>query len=266
MNTPSKEMMKECNRFVSQMQARYGLALIKSSYGSAADFEATMAVGLTKCNIDESTLNSVRMWLMNGLAPFSEYPPTLEAVVQLSNLVKAYPINEYAKSISTEWFKLNSVYSHSYNKNWNGDTNLSLLTKERVWVNAFEKIQASSEEISEALRRLSATALFRNFPPTIDQFCDAILAVRMKAPLVDEAWSLMFTNLGSVELHPLIKKARGLSKANDPRVTVSSQNVEDGFTQIYKELLSKSEDYDSEEILDKQPEEYIPQKELLSLL
>lgn len=231
-----QELQAECVRFSKQLLARYGLPLVQSKYESLDKCSMTVATGLAKNSTTAEEFKAVREWLLRGLQPFLEYPPTLEAVIQLSNLVKTYPITEYTNGMSDAWYRLNTEYGQRYGKLWKGEGGFDLLIKERVWLVEFEKTNASPPEVASAARRLTESTLFRVYPPKLEEFIGAILAVRSGgAPLIEEAWLMALDSHVGSELHPLVRKARGMVGAQEINMNVSVS--EKKFKKIYQELL-----------------------------
>lgn len=265
MSIDNTQMVEECGRFIKQMLARYGLPLIKSSYGNTEEHIATMVAGLRKAGIEVQEFAAVRSWLLIGLKPFVEYPPSLEAVIQLSKLVGSYPVTTYCESIKNAWYRLDTDYSQRYGRLWLGDTGIDSLTRERVWMTEFEKMMATTAEIDEARARVTASSFFRNYPPTLEQFCDVFLAVRNGgAPTVEEAWAYAQTGMSAEYLHPLVRKAKGLSGGNDPKVVYSGKNFEAHFKKLYREMLASGETGKEKEVL--KTKSYLDRSELLRML
>jgi hypothetical protein len=241
MNTSTDHLTQEATRFVNQMKARYGLPLLQKMYGNLDDFSATVSAGLVRGGVDHAEFKAVRDWLLEGLKPFVEYPPTLESLVHLVNLVKAYPLTVYSKSIKHVWFYIDSDYSHRYGRTWRGDNAFECLTKERVWISQFESVKATEIELRAALSRISESALFRNFAPSLEQFMDAISAVRFPdAPLVEEAWLIAISTQPGTPIHALVKKVRGVVGASELRTSVRDKDLEQNFKRLYRRMLSEN--------------------------
>lgn len=236
MSTVDNELQTEAVRFSKQLLARYGLPLLQSKYGSPDECAITVITGLTRNRTSAEEFRAVREWLLRGLQPFLEYPPTLEAVIQLCNLVKTYPVTEYTLSMGDAWYRLNTEYGQRYGKMWKGESSFDLLIKERVWLTECEKLLVSPSELIGAMQRLTQSTLFRTYPPKLEEFMGAILAVRCAgAPLIEEAWLMALGSHTGSDIHPLVKRARGMIGAQEINLNVSSS--EKKFKKIYQELL-----------------------------
>lgn len=236
MNPIDPKLQTEAVGFSKQLLARYGLPLLQSKYESVDKCAMSIAVGLVKNNTTAEEFMAVREWLLQGLQPFLEYPPTLEAVIQLSNLVKAYPITDYTRGMAKAWYRLNTEYSQRYGKMWKGESPFDLLIKERVWLSECEKLQVSPDEMQRATQRLTQSTLFRTYAPKLEEFTGAVLAVRCSdAPLIEEAWLVaMASHVGS-DIHPLVRRARGMVGALE--INMHTAVSEKKFKKIYQELL-----------------------------
>jgi hypothetical protein len=236
--TSHNELQAEAGRFSKQLLARYGLPLLQSKYGSPDECAVTVTTGLTKNGTTAETFKSVREWLMKGLPQFLEFPPTLEALIQLSNLVNAYPITEYTVSMRDAWYRFNTECGQRYGKMWKGDGGFDLLTKERVWLSKCEESGVTPEEMLSALHRMINSTLFRIYPPSMEQFFSAVLAIRCAgAPLLEEAWIMAVSTHTGVGLHPLVRKAKGMIGALE--INENMESAERKFKKIYQEFLSQ---------------------------
>ncbi|MBI6882925.1 hypothetical protein [Pseudomonas putida] len=236
MNANVDELQSEAIKFAKQIQARYGLPLFSSTYGDLNECVSTVTAGLNRNGTSGPEFKSVREWLLQGLKPFLEFPPTLEALVQLSNLVKAYPITQHTLSLKGAWFRLDTEFSQQYGKMWRGAHAFDMLTKERVWLSKFEEIDATGDEILESMKRITRSTPFRIYPPTIEQFMDAVHAVRCDgAPLVEDAWIMAVSTQAGSDIHPLARKARGMIGIFE--INQNAQSSESKFKHIYRQLL-----------------------------
>lgn len=255
-------LTQEAQRFTAQMTARYGENLIRSSYGNESEFQANIVMGLKRSGITGDELAEVRAWLIEGLKPFFRFPPNIESLVHLALLLRAYPRTDFDLKMKNAWYKIDRSFGQRYSKSWRDEHPLDTLEKERVWLSAFAVIEASEKELLETLLKIEQSGYFRSFPPTLDQFIDALIAVRKSVPMVEEAWTLALTE-GSEEIPSIVRKAKGKVGGYDLRVSGRNKDVEQRFKIHYRKLLL-SDDYgqegESEEInsvvncKEKQPE------------
>lgn len=252
MNDTTNELQVEASRFAKQLQARYGLPLLQNAYGGIDECVVTVIVGMTKNGTTAEEFKSVREWLLAGLKPFVQFPPTLEALIQLSNLVKGFPVTPYSQGMKDAWFRLDAEYSQRYGKMWKGEQGFDALTKERVWLAAFEELAITPAEVLLAMDRITASALFRTFVPKPEQFTDTVLAIRCgNAPMIEEAWIMAVGSRPGAELHPLVKKARG--KIGALEINTNVHDSEKLFKMIYREMLLTGETVHDEVITAVQP-------------
>lgn len=263
MSSIDNELQAEAVRFSKQLLARYGLPLLQSKYGSPDECAITVITGLARNNTTAEEFKAVREWLLRGLQPFLEYPPTLEAVIQLCTLVKTYPVTEYTTGMVEAWYRLNTEYGQRYGKMWKGENSFDLLIKERVWLTECEKLSVSTAEMLGAMQRLTQSTLFRTYPPKLEEFMGAILAVRCAgAPLIEEAWLMALGSHAGSEIHPLVKRARGMIGAQEINMNVSAS--EKKFKKIYQDLLITGP-IDSDEVQDSVAPSYLDKTDVLNI-
>lgn len=238
------EVSAEASRFCRQIESRYSLGLLKSTYGEDVQSElaSTLSTALVKAEISAEAFRAVRAWLMVGLKPFEDYPPTIEALIQMATLLQSYPVTDYAKAMKQAWFELDTEFSQNYAKQWRGERRMDALVKERVWLKKFEEMGVTVTELLTTMRRISASGFFRTFMPKFEEFQDAILAVRLdNAPLVEEAWTMALMTQANAVIHPLVKQARGKIGGHDLRVRGYDRDVEQRFKSYYRQLLLNPE-------------------------
>lgn len=242
MSIVDTELQSEAVKFSKQLLARYGLPLLQSRYGTADQCAVTVNASMIRNGTTANEFRAVREWLLRGLQPFLEYPPALEAIVQLVNLVKTYPISAHTNSLRDAWYRMDTEYGQRYGKMWKGDTPFDLLIKERVWLTEFEKKEVSSSELLQAMEMIITSTLFRTYPPKLEEFMGAVLAVRHRgAPLIEEAWLMALSSHIRSDIHPLVKKARGMVGAND--INLNPYASEKKFKKIYQGLLESVDDF-----------------------
>lgn len=267
MSQQISDLKSESVKFIKQMQSRYGLSLLDRTYGNIDEFTATIVAGLIRSNVTAEDFKSVREWLLTGLKPFVEYPPTLESLIQLSNLVKMFPITESIINLKDVWYRLDTEYSQKYGRFWRGESNYDQLSRERVWLHAFSEKQASPSEVKKVMSRIVESTIFRQYPPALDQFMDALSAVRYPdAPLVEEAWLLALSTQPGSPVHPLIKKTRGIVGAYDLRVNSNQRSIETQFKKIYRDLLEKQECEEITVKVEAVSAEYMSKEALIKML
>lgn len=263
MNTVNSDLQAEAVKFSKQLLARYGLPLLQSKYESADKCAMSVTTGLAKNNTTADEFRAVREWLLRGLQPFLEYPPTLEAVIQLANLVKTYPITDYTLGMGDAWYRMNTEYGQRYGRMWKGEGAFDLLIKERVWLAECEKTLVTQGEMLGAMKRLTESTLFRTYPPKLEEFVGAVLAVRCSnAPLIEEAWLMALASHIGSEIHPLVKKARGMIGAVEINLNVSAS--EKKFKKIYQDLLLLNHDEKYEPIAIEEPS-YMDKSSVLNI-
>jgi hypothetical protein len=261
------ELQAEATRFVKQMQARYSLSMLEKIYGTTDEYLAKVIGGLLKNGTDASQLKSVRQWLMTGLQPFIMFPPTVEALIQLATLVTNYPVTDYTLSMQKTWYRLNMEYGQRYGNLWKGSGEFDPLHKERVWLSTFEEAGATPDEISYVMERLTRSTVFRVYPPAMEQFMDALLAVRhLDSPLIEEAWLMALSSHPGSDIHPLVRKARGIIGAFEINTSAQvNRGIEQRFKMIYREMLLKKVPVDAE-APKAEPAKYMDRASILSFL
>lgn len=261
------ELQVEATRFVKQMQARYSLSMLEKIYGTTDEYLAKVVGGLLKNGTDAEQLKSVRQWLMTGLQPFIMFPPTVEALIQLATLVTAFPVTDYTLSMQKTWYRLNMEYGQRYSNLWKGSGEFDPLHKERVWLSTFEEASATPDEIAHVMERLTRSTVFRVYPPALEQFMDALLAVRHHdSPLIEEAWLMALSSHPGSDIHPLVKKARGIVGAFEINTSAqANRGIEQRFKMIYRELILNKTPLDVE-AQKAAPAQYMDRASILSFL
>jgi hypothetical protein len=260
------ELKAEASSFVKQMQARYSLSMLEKIYGTTDEYMVKVIAGLRRNGTSAEQLKNVREWLMTGLQPFIMFPPTVEALIQLGNLVTVFPVTPYTLSMQKPWYRLNMEFAQRYGNLWKGSDEFDLLHKERVWLNKFEEQAATPTEILQVMERITRSSVFRVYPPALEQFMDAILAVRhMDSPLIEDAWLLALSSQPGSDIHPLVKKARGIIGAFDMNAHYGNRAIEQRFKQIYRDMIVNKTLVDSE-LAEEKPADYLDQSSILSFL
>lgn len=259
------DLIREAGVFLKQMKSRYGLSLISKTYDPVEEAEATIAAGLKRAGVRAIELQGVRQWLLVGLKPFAEYPPNIEALIQMASLLRSYPVTEYSKALRHDWNLLEFEYSQRYGHFWKGDTAYDILTRERVWLGHLEAIEARSEEFWQASHGLVELSQFRVYPPNLEQFLDAIKAIRKGAPLVESAWLMALSHVPGMQAHPYVRKAMGMVGGHDLRVNSRERDVELRFKDSYRVLLNSPDSVKDIETINAEPIAYESQETLLGL-
>lgn len=245
-------LTQEAQRFTAQMTARYGENLIRSSYGNEAEFQANIVMGLTRSGITGRELADVRAWLIEGLKPFFRFPPNIESLVHLALLLRAYPRTDYDQIMKNAWYKIDRSFGQRYSKSWRDEHPLDTLEKERVWLSAFADLEATEEELLKTLQKIDQSGYFRSFPPTLDQFSDAIIAVRKSVPMVEEAWPLALLE-GNQDIPLIVRRAKGKIGGYNLMLSGRNRDVEQRFKVHYRSLLLDSDFNPQEQVFDTAP-------------
>jgi hypothetical protein len=230
-------VQRACQRIATGLVVRYGNPLFTRIHGDLHEFARTLAKVLETAGITAEDCFALRDWLQQGLRPFSDYPPQIEILLHLSYLIKTYPLTEYQKKIKHVWYGLDTTYGQTYFRNWRNDKPIDEMARERVWLSAFDKMQLTESQISQAIAEFSDCGLFRQYPPTLEQFQDAILAIRQNAPLIEMAW-LESANKITTSTHPMVVQARSQIGAHDLNTHKRDRDMENRFKSIYRKLLS----------------------------
>lgn len=241
---------KECSRLSIQLQQRYGASLFRKMFGEQATYADQCAQGFARSRIDAQGVAGVREWLIQGLKPFAEYPPSMEMMIQMARIMKSYPMTPDQVQYNDFWFSLDAQYAQGYGRFWKSEQVFEGLQKERVWLTAFGELQATLEELDRAMHKIKGCTVFRSYPPTLDQFKDAVLAVRKNdAPLVEEAWLLALSVRPGQPLHTMIVKARSKISAFELNNNSRDRETEQRFKTSYLGLL-KSEEEVHQDVVD----------------
>jgi hypothetical protein len=260
------ELKAEASSFVKQMQARYSVSMLEKIYGTTDEYMVKVIAGLRRNGTTAEQLKSVREWLMTGLQPFIMFPPTVEALIQLGNLVTVFPVTTYTLSMQKPWYRLNMEFAQRYGNLWKGSEEFSLLHKERVWLNTFEEQGATAAELIQVMDKITRSSVFRVYPPALEQFMDGILSVRhMDSPLIEDAWLLAMSSQHGADIHPLVKKARGVIGVFDMNAQYGNRAIEQRFKQIYRDMLVNKTPVDSE-APEAKSVDYLDQRSILSFL
>lgn len=258
-------MFDECNKIGVGLAIRYGQALFNSQFTSTADFGKALSVVLSRAGLESEDAAKLREWMQQGLKSFSSYPPPIETLLNLCFLVKSHPLSEHQRRMKHVWYALDVAYGQTYFKFWRSDNALEELMKERVWLTHFDKMKAAEIEVNQAQEAIRQCGAFRQYPPSIEQFCDAILAVRQNVPIVEEAW-LSAKTAQSRDLHPLVQQARACISSHDMNMNARDRDLEHRFKSIYRGLLSGQVDVRPTIIDEPLPEtkDYMDQADLSS--
>lgn len=249
MNTDEQQKLSdESQKFVKQMIARYSENLIKSMHRGEKEYCVAVLSGLQRAGITGDEMASVRAWLIGGLRPFAQYPPTIEALVQMAFLIRDYPRTEFDERNHEAWRQLYVSFSQKYGKNWKADNPFDPLEKERVWLSALAEHNPSPSEMREVVKRIREGGAFRNYPPNVDQFIDALMAYRLNdSPMVEDAWLMALTS-EQTDVHPLVRKVKGLVGAYDIRVSGRDRDIEQRFKSIYRKFLHEGYLIDNDDV------------------
>ena len=265
----SPELNKECKALATQIERRYGSPMFRKMFGDNEAYSKDCALGFIRSQIDAPTVLNVRTWLMQGLKPFSEYPPSLEMMISMGRTLKCYPVSEAQLEFTDFWYLLDAQFGQSYGRFWKSEVVIEGLQRERVWLSEFEAQDASDEELTKALMMIKESVLFRTYPPSLPQFKSALLSIRKgSAPLVEDAWLLAMTVRPGQPLHPLIVKARSKISTFDLNNNGKSWENQQRFQAAYLELLKSEGDVvDEPEVVQvTEPVEYASTDDLLAAL
>lgn len=230
-------LKEECTRFYKQCEARYGRSMIVKIYREEAEAVAGMVAGLARSRISAKDLLDVRTWLLMGLKPFVEYPPSQESLVQMASLLRQYPIEDAELTLRDSWYRLDTDYGYRYGKNWRGETGFQGLERERVWIADFMRHKVDAQEIQLAMNAIEDSGLFRLFSPMLDQFIDVIYAIRKKYPMVEVAWHLS-TNGRSLDAeHPVVRRVAGITGVRSRSQAGFDRDLEARFKSTYRNIL-----------------------------
>lgn len=233
------EIQSESKKFYSMVQSRYGLAIVEGSYGKQNEFIATLAAGLRRAGVTPSEVAGAREWLITGLRPFSQFPPSIESLIQIGRMVGVYGYSTYAISMSRAWYVLDSGYIARYGRLWRTDGHLDDLLRERVWVAQFEELGVTAEDVGRAEKLIRNSESFRRFPPKIDQFSDAIQVARVGATyLVEDAWLHALAISAEKLTDPLVKAALGKVGGFEIRSGSNTRDYEAIFKGAYRKIIN----------------------------
>jgi hypothetical protein len=269
--TVSPEMNKECRALVIQIERRYGSPMFRKMFGDSEAYIKDCALGFIRSGIDASCVLNIRSWLLQGLKPFAEYPPNLEMLIQIGRILKICPFTGLQAQLKEFWYKLDAYFSQGYGRFWRSpEGTIGDLQRERLWLTEFESMNTGPEELEQALDMIRQSTVFRSYPPSLEQFKGAILALRRsRAPLVEEAWLLAMSVRPGQPLHPLIIKARSKISAFDLNNYGKSRENQERFKEAYLSLLKSHDEDDDPVVVDKflqaQPE-YASTSDLLDAL
>lgn len=235
--TIDPDLLQACQRIATGLVVRYGNSLFSRIHGEMSEFSRMLAIVLGRAGCDEANAIALQNWLQQGLRPLSDYPPSIEVLLHLSYLIRTYPMSEYQMKMKHVWYALDTAYSQTYFKNWRNEKPLDEMTRERVWLSAFDELCLTEAEVTQIRQQFNQSGLFRQFPPSLEQFKDAAMAIRKGAPLVEVAW-LEATNRQAQDTHPLVVQARGAISSHDLNVHARERDTEYRFKAIYRKLLS----------------------------
>lgn len=233
---PSMTLEKACQRIATGLSIRYGSGLFTRTHGDFQEFPRILARVFSCADLNAQDALALADWLQKGVKALGDYPPNIETLMHLGQLIKSFPITEHQESLRSAWYALDTSFSQTYMKSWRSEKALDEVSRERVWLVALEQIKATSSEITLAKKALQDCGLFRQFPPSLEQFQDAIHAIRRQAPLVEEAW-LQALNRGHGQLHPLIIQVRSMVSAFDMNLHAKDRDTENRFKVAYRKLL-----------------------------
>ena len=236
------DMHNECRSLALQIERRYGSPMFRKMHGESSKYAEDCAVGFLRSNTSVIEIQNLRSWLMQGLKPFAEYPPNLEMMIQIGRIVKICPPTPRQSEMADFWYRLDAVFSQGYGRFWRMESPIEELPRERVWLSEFEKLDASVDELVAALESIQNSAVFRSYPPTLEQFKGALLSLRKGgAPLVEDAWLMALSIRPGQPLHPLIVKARSKISAFDLNQHGKIRENEQRFKIAYLTLLRSAE-------------------------
>lgn len=232
-------LSQACTNISRQFLNRYGAAMFRKLYGEPGEYATQLAACLKRVGITGTDAESLQCWLLTGIKAFAEFPPSFENMVQMGQLLKNFPFTPAQQENLDFWRKVDALFSQNYGRMWRGGEGLiETLQRERIWLTSIEEIGASREELDATLAKVRACVAFRSYPPNLEQFSDALTALRTNdAPLVEEAWLQAISMKPGQTFHPLVKRARGTIGAFDLNVGERDRNTEMRFKQTYLELL-----------------------------
>lgn len=240
MNTVSEiSLSQACTNISRQFLNRYGAAMFRKLYGEPSNYATELSGCLKRVGITGPEAESLQRWLLTGIKAFAEFPPSFENMVQMGQLLKNFPFTPAQQEILDFWRKVDAIFSQNYGRMWRGgDALIDTLQRERTWLTNLEEMGASHEELEATLTKVRACVAFRSYPPNLEQFGDALTALRINdAPLVEDAWLQAISMKPGQSFHPLVKRARGTIGAFDLNVGERDRNSEMRFKQAYLDLL-----------------------------
>lgn len=231
-------LAQACSNLTNQFNHRYGARLFRSSCGEPEKYATELSACFKRTGLTGAEISSLQGWLVTGIKAFAEYPPSFEMMVQMGKLLRNFPITPAQRELYDFWLKLDTLFIQNYGRLWKIDGTLDQLQKERVWLTTLEEMGASLEELQLCLNKIKFCVAFRSYPPNLEQFKDALIALRSSnAPLVEDAWLQAIALKNNQELHPLVRRARGAIGAFDLNVGERDRATEQRFKLIYIELL-----------------------------
>jgi len=236
---PEISLSQACTNISRQFLNRYGAAMFRKLYGEPATYATELSGCLKRVGITGPDAESLQRWLLTGIKAFAEFPPSFENMVQMGQLLKNFPFTPSQQENLDFWRKVDALFSQNYGRMWRGGEGLiETLQRERIWLTSIEEIGATRDELDATLAKVRACVAFRSYPPNLEQFSDALTALRRSdAPLVEEAWLQAISMKPDQNFHPLVKRARGTIGAFDLNVGERDRNSEMRFKQAYLELL-----------------------------
>jgi len=263
-------LSQACSNISRQFLNRYGAAMFRKLYGEPATYATELSACLKRAGIAGPDAESLQRWLLTGIKAFAEYPPSFENLVQMGQLLKNFPFTEAQQGHLDFWRKLDALFSQNYGRMWRGAEGLiETLQRERIWLSNIEEVEASPSELEETLAKIRGCVAFRSYPPNLEQFRDALTALRSDdAPLVEEAWLQAISMKPGQTFHPLVKRARGTIGAFDLNVGERDRNSEMRFKQAYLELLKSPPEHEHQDRNEIKPAEaeYMDTASLLDCL
>lgn len=229
----SERFERATKRIATGLIVRYGSTLFLKTHESVETFAASLAKVFSRAGVDAETTEALAVWLQGGLRQFSEFPPQIEVLLHLAYLIRSYPVTEDQRSLAASWYSLDTEYSQLY-FTWK-DRPLDEIARERVWLTKLAEISASQHEIQEAKKAILDSGMFRQYPPTIEQFKDAILAIRKNAPIAEVAW--IEATSRRVSQNPYVTAARSQIGTHDLTVHSNNRDVEARFIAAYRAAL-----------------------------
>lgn len=238
MASPGENLSQACTNLTKQFLHRYGAPMFRKICGESSAYATEMSACFKRAGLTGQEISSLQAWLISGVKAFAEYPPTFEMMVQMGKMIKNFPITDAQLKHADFWLKVDAIFTQNYGRLWKVDNVIDSLQRERVWLGAFEEMDALPSEMENTLKMIRECVAFRSYPPSLEQFRDGLTALRSdNAPLVEDAWLQAISMRPGQAFHPLVKRARGSIGAFDLNVGERDRATEQRFKAVYLSLL-----------------------------